>query len=181
MIKEKKDKANEVISSVEDYLIGEFGNFYEQMGGKNLYGRIFGLLLSKTQPVSLKDISARLQVSKPAVSTTAQTGAYMEVFKKVYMSDFPREDFYTVSIDFLQTLIKPGVIKISMLSEKFSKACLMISENYPDYDSNPELKDLYNRVCYIKQALLIFIEEYDKFGEKVKERISKELRIHNIN
>ena len=106
---------------VEDHIANEFGHYLEMMGAKATLGRIWGLLLTQSKPMSLKDIAFRLNVSKPAVSTTIKIGAQLELFKKVYNPEFPRESFYEVKVEFMEMIIDPGLKKLKILTDQVKK------------------------------------------------------------
>ncbi len=162
-------KNNELVRKVEDFIIDEFGSYVESVGSKVLLGRIWGLLITKHEPMSLSNISERLGVSKPAISNTISIGVHLGIFKKVYMQEYPREFFYVMNVEFLEMVIDPGIKKLSVLIDKFKKAGRMI-ENEGEI-TDEELKMTYERVDFLIRAFEIVLEEYHRFGDVVKERI----------
>lgn len=166
----------ELKEKVEDYLVNEVANYLEFVGAKPMLGRVFGLLISQTEPTSLTNIADRLKVSKPAISNTLQLGLQSGLFTKVYIPDSPREGFYTVTIDFLEMLVDPGLKKLTMLLEKMEKARqILIDEDYQKYESTT---NLYNRLDHLVKAFYILLEEYKEFGDRIKDRIGKLKEAH---
>ena len=49
-------------------IVEEMAGFFEQLGASANLGRMFGLLLTSPEPLSLETIAGRMHVSKPAVS-----------------------------------------------------------------------------------------------------------------
>jgi DNA-binding transcriptional regulator GbsR (MarR family) len=164
-----------VYEKTENILIEECGNYFEYLGAKPLLGRIFGYLVSKSEPVSLKEIAVKLQISKPSASNNLRYGVHSEMFKKVYNSDVPREDFYMLGIDFMEMMIDPGIKKLSLLGEKFNEAKKFLDENYEKIKDDEKSMLLYKRLSYLVKAFKVLLEEYHVFGEKIQERL-KELK-----
>lgn len=145
-----------------------------------IMGRIWGLLLARGEPVSLKEMAEKLNLSKASVSNYAGIGAYLGVFRKTYNPDLPRENFYEIRFeDAMETIIDPGIKKLSSLSEKFEKAAKKI-ESVPNYEESDRLKELYLRMIHMKTIFDIVIEEYELFGDKIRKRMD-ELRKYHTN
>ena len=164
-------KKIELKEEVEKLIIDEFGNYLEQIGGKTLMGRIWGLLITKSEPISLTEIAKNLHVSKPAVSTIINIAVQIGVFKKVYVQDYPRENFYQLDIDSMAMMIDPGIQKMQLLLDKFEKAISSMESSKELIKKNEDLNKLYKRLNFIKKSAEIVLEEYYIFGDKVKARI----------
>jgi DNA-binding transcriptional regulator GbsR (MarR family) len=70
-------------SPVEKELIEEFGNIYESYGLRRLQGLIVGLLLTKSEPVSLDDMVEILDRSKGPISISVRRLDDMDLVRKV--------------------------------------------------------------------------------------------------
>jgi DNA-binding transcriptional regulator GbsR (MarR family) len=70
-------------SPVEQELIEEFGNIYESYGLRRLQGLIVGLLLTKSEPVSLDDMVEILDRSKGPISISVRRLDDMDLVRKV--------------------------------------------------------------------------------------------------
>ncbi len=166
-------KNNKIYQETENILIEECGNYFEFVGAKAIIGRIFGYLVSQTKPASLKEISEKLKISKPSASNNLRFGLQAEMFRKVYNSDLPREDFYLLGIDFLEMLVDPGIKKLKILGEKFYLAKQHLDMNYEDIKDDEEIMELYNRLSYLIKAFDVLLEEYRDFGSRIQQRLSK--------
>ena len=166
-----KRKAEDLKNEVEKVIIDEFGNYLEQIGGKTLMGRIWGLLMTKSEPISLTEIAKYLHVSKPAVSTVINIAVQIGAFNKVYVENYPRENFYQLDIDSMAMMIDPGIQKMQLFLDKFQKAIDLLESSKDFTEKNEKLKQLHKRLNYIKKSAEIVLEEYYIFGEKVKSRI----------
>ncbi|MFP4529154.1 MAG: hypothetical protein ACLFQX_11415, partial [Candidatus Kapaibacterium sp.] len=135
------DKQKEIIHEVQDYLMNEYGHYFESLGAKGLLGRIFGLLAAHPGPMSLKSLAVALHVSKPAVSTTVKYGLDSGIIKKVYIKEYPRENFFEIRSDLTQTMIEPGFRKLSIMNEKLGNALDMIRRRGAEGESVDEIRD----------------------------------------
>lgn len=70
-------------SPVEKELIEEFGNIYESYGLRRLQGLIVGLLLTRSEPVSLDDMVEILDRSKGPISISVRRLDDMDLVRKV--------------------------------------------------------------------------------------------------
>ncbi len=166
-------KSFDGVERAKQYLIDEMGNFVDALGGRALLGRIWGLALSSLRPLSLKEIARKLDVSKPAASSALNIGLQREVFKKIYNPDFPRENFYEMRLHSLDMIINPGTIKLYRIYTITDDALSLIEESEIFKENNKDVIKLHKHLSYIRKCFKIFLEEYDKFTEKVKERIEK--------
>ncbi|MDA3844584.1 MAG: hypothetical protein PF588_09480 [Candidatus Kapabacteria bacterium] len=160
---------DKLLLEVEEYMTEEFANYFDKMGAKRLFGRIFGLLIVQLRPISLKECAAKLKVSKPAVSTTMNMGVQMDMFLKTQHPDFPRESFYSIGIEFMEMIIDPGIAKLNMLNDKIWNAMRMLQES--KYAKDSEIKKISERVEHLYKGFNVTIEEYKIFGDKIKQRI----------
>lgn len=158
---------------VKEFVIDEFGHFFDRLGAKGLIGRIWALLLSEKESVSLKTIASKLRVSKPAVSATLQSVEYMEIFEKRYNPDFPRENFYELKYDSLDHMVEAGDKKMKMIVATLSATIQKIENIYEGENKPEEIKTLCMRLNYMLNVYKIFDEEYAEFGRRAKERILK--------
>ncbi len=162
-----------VMQKVEDFIIDEFARYIDAIGGKVMMGRIFGLLVTKHEPMSLTQIAQRLKVSKPAISTTIKALVEIRFLQKVYNPDFPREDFYIFSHESMEMVIDPGIVKLQNLMERIDRATEMIAKESVDIDKSEGLQKLDEKLKVMRESFAIVLEEYYIFGERVKERIRK--------
>lgn len=159
------------LEKIQDFLINEMGNYVESLSGRALLGRIWGLLLTSPEPVSFKEMSRKLKVSKPAISSTVNIGLQYGVFKKFYNPEFPRENFMQLRYNSMEMLINPGIKKLNYLYEVFSDGVKLMEGMGIKNEKNMELIIMYNRMNYLKECFKIFLDEYEKMSEIVVEKI----------
>ncbi len=156
----------------QDLITNEFGDYFEFLGAKRLLGRIFGLLIANSKPVSLKEIAEKLKISKPAISTTIKYGMQTEMFKKVYVPENPREYFYTMGIDFMEMMIDPGLKKMQMFIDRISDVIKFVENSGSLNAKDADLMELYERLKYLEKAFGIVLGEYHIFGKRVRQKLS---------
>ena len=88
----------QALTDIERDLVDEFGNIYEAYGLKRLKGLIVGLLLTKTEPVSLDDMTELLGRSKGPISTSVRELAGIGLIRKVEGPE-NRRDYYVAHAD----------------------------------------------------------------------------------
>lgn len=86
------------LSTLERNLVEEFGNIYEAYGLKRLKGLIVGLLMTRTEPVSLDDMTALLRRSKGPISSAVRELANIGLIRKVEGPE-NRRDYYVAHPD----------------------------------------------------------------------------------
>jgi DNA-binding transcriptional regulator GbsR (MarR family) len=83
------------MSSIER-LIDQMGLIFQDRGEPRIAGRIFGLLLTEGDALSLQQISERLNVSRASVSTNARLLARRGAIR-LTMRSGDRQDFYELN------------------------------------------------------------------------------------
>ena len=169
----KQNKNDEILRDMEQYIAHEFGHYFDSVGVKPLLGRIWGILVIAPEPVSLKEIAEKLNISKPAVSTTINFGIQSGMIKKHFNPDFPRESFYYVEKDFIGNIVDPGIKKLQTFQDKFVKAKDKMDESEMDINENKKLKYMYERIEYMMQAFELLVDEYKNFGDIIKAKIKE--------
>ncbi len=164
--------SNEIKKEIELKLSNEFGNYVEKLGVKHLFGRIWGLLMAQSKPISLKEIAEKLEVSKPAISTTIKIGIELGLIQKSYNPKMPREFFFSLNMMSMDMIIDPGLKKLDMFYQKIFDA-LKELELHSDIISNDEdLQNLRDTLYWLVESFKIIYDEYVIYGERVKQRIS---------
>lgn len=169
----------EIKNEIELKLATEFGNYMELLGVKHLFGRIWGLLMAQNEPISLKEIAEKLEVSKPAVSTTIKIGLELGLIQKSYNPKMPREYFFSLNMLSMDMIIDPGLKKLDMFSKKIQAALKHLQDHGEIIDTDSELKKLKETLLVLTETFKIIYDEYVIYGNRVKERI-KELK-ENMN
>ncbi len=91
---------NEKRNQNHSEIVEEMAGFFEQLGASANLGRMFGLLLTSPEPLSLETIAERMQVSKPAVSVQIR-----QLEQLRYCSRLPkgsdRKQYFELNPDYL--------------------------------------------------------------------------------
>lgn len=165
--------AKEIKRDIEMKLANEFGNYMENLGVKHLFGRIWGLLMAQNDPISLKDIAEKLEVSKPAVSTTIKIGVDLGLIQRSYNPKMPREYFFSLNVLSMDMIIDPGLKKLNIFNEKIKDARKHLLEYGDIIKDDPELRSLKETLYWLEETFKIIYDEYIIYGKRVKERIKK--------
>lgn len=165
------DEAKKFFNETEDYVINSITEYMEFVGAQTTMGRIFGLLLTKSDPMSLSEITIKLGLSKPSISNSLKSGLAINMFRKVYKPEAPREDFYTMSDDFVELMLDPGLAKLDMLNKKFAEIIKKMDKNKEMIDADPELSKLYNKLKYHYLSFEILIDEYQELCKRLNTKL----------
>lgn len=165
-----------ILKKATDLFIQKHGELLELVGAKELFGRVFGLLMTQTEPISLKEIANHMQCSKAAVSSIMKMGKQAGYFHKHYNSDYPREDFWYFDLNNLENIDDPIVKNFIRIIDALKKNSLQVLEKYvSENEVDEEFKEHYNRISFIVESYQIYMDEALIMYEIVKKRI-KDLR-----
>ncbi|RMF63433.1 MAG: MarR family transcriptional regulator, partial [Calditrichaeota bacterium] len=93
------------MDEIQHGIIEDFGLGYVKFGHSELMGRVVGLLLCSTQPVSIDDICRELDVTKTPINQICRRLEDLNLIRRIRMSG-ERKYFYQISTDvFLQASI----------------------------------------------------------------------------
>lgn len=173
--------AKDIKREVEMKLANEFGNYMENLGVKHLFGRIWGLLMAQNQPISLKDIAEKLEVSKSAVSTTIKIGLDLGLIQRSYNPKMPREYFFSLNVLAMDMIVDPGLKKLNIFNSKIKDSRKHLLEYGDIIDDDPELRSLKETLEWLEETFRIIYDEYIIFGERVKDKIKKIKEKNRIN
>lgn len=171
-MKDKQKHSEQILRITQDKMINEMTSYVEMIGGQTTLGRILGLLLVTYEPISLKQISERLNLSKPSISNSIRIGVTSGMFTKVYHPDFPREDFYEMNQDFVKAMIDPALTKLEMFIDKLDTAAEEIKIHTAD-NEDVELKKMQNRLEYMSKTFKIMWDEYKEFCNRLDKKLEK--------
>jgi DNA-binding transcriptional regulator GbsR (MarR family) len=165
------EDATKLFDEMENFIMDSISDYMEFVGAQTTMGRVFGLLLTKSEPMSLSQITLKLGLSKPAISTALKQGAQINLFKKVYNPEAPREDFYSMTENFIELMLDPGLSKLGMLNEKIKDAVKKLDKKKEIVDDNEELTKLHKKLQYHYMTFEILIEEYEDLCTRLRTRI----------
>ncbi|MCW5716729.1 MAG: MarR family transcriptional regulator [Bauldia sp.] len=142
-------------------------DFVEQMGilGEDgrmprIAGRLFGLFLVETRPLSLRDLADRLRVSKASVSTNTRLLAAAGMIERVSMPG-DRQDYYRFASVPLELMLQ------EMLRHTTRVAKLLAATGDKLSDSNAEVRARLSTLAAFHEAAGESLKAViRKFGDK---------------
>ena len=160
---------------IEESLMDEMGDYFEQLGTRTMAGRILGLMIAQNKPISLKVISAKLRVSKPATIVSLYMLEQLLIIRKVYVPEYPRENFYEMSHDFYDFLFHTVMKKLDSFRD-IMDTILLLPDKYSDAVdfSEKDTKKTIAKLRAWKRGMDIYKEEFEISAHKIRQRIDNE-------
>jgi len=97
-----------------DKIIEKFGLYFSEIGLNKTYGRLFGCFMTASNPVSMRELVDRLQISKSTASTELRRLLAMGVIEKVLLPD-ERADYYQLKKNIWSENLKQKIQDIKKL------------------------------------------------------------------
>lgn len=110
--------------------IENMGLHFEEYGVPRIGGRILGLLLASTRPVSSEEISEVLETSRSSVSTNLRTLLMTRLADRVSLPG-ERSDYYVFSDDAWETILEIRLDRIESLREMAENGMQGMQDQYP--------------------------------------------------
>ncbi|MCH8486759.1 MAG: winged helix-turn-helix transcriptional regulator [Candidatus Cyclonatronum sp.] len=154
-----------------DQLVNAYAEAYQNLGYSSLMGKIVALLIATPGPLSLDEISDRLQMSKGPVSQIARKLKDHQLIEKVWVKG-ERKDYYQAVPDiFGQAFANyaASMRRNKQLGEKFQE----FSENLPEQDEQTE--HLASRMAEMKHFYELMAHHNKAFLQHWKETVKPEL------
>jgi DNA-binding transcriptional regulator GbsR (MarR family) len=173
----RNDKINieEILRQFEESMTEGFAGYLDSIGGKPLMGRIWGLLSSRTEPVSLSEISRILKISKPAVSNTINQAVSIGVIKKIYKPDFPRENFFSSETDSIDFMFKAADTKTNMILGVMDKSIKILTDCKGLQESDERIRVRYVKIMKTRMIFELIRNEYQNFIARVKSKLEENI------
>lgn len=152
-------------SSVEQDLIEEFGNIYESYGLRRLQGLIVGLLLTKSEPVSLDDMVEILDRSKGPISISVRRLDDMDLVRKVEGPN-NRRNYYASHPDIFFNNFKSNMATVRenrALAERF------LSRVDTDGDETEKTRKSLEHMQVFYDLMESFFEDFAERWREVKQ------------
>ncbi|MCH8494779.1 MAG: hypothetical protein LAT57_03995 [Balneolales bacterium] len=149
---------------IENEIINEFAQAYAVLGHSSLMGKIVALLIISQEPMSLDQISDRLEMSKGPVSQIARRLKEHKLIEKVWIPG-DRKDYYRAVDDiFGQAFL--NYMKSMMHNRQIAEKFLDVSDGSKD----PDMVHLHNRMIEM-QAFYIMMNQFNNdFLSKWREK-----------
>jgi DNA-binding transcriptional regulator GbsR (MarR family) len=160
---QKQDIINELINT--------FAEAYHNLGYSSLMGKIVALLLSSKEPLSLDEISERLQMSKGPISQISRKLKEHQLIERVWIPG-ERKDYYRASDDIFGQAFK-NYSRSMRKNEHIAQHFLQITNQNGSQDTDlmhltermQEMKEFYAMMTKHHAA---FIEEWKKTKQDYK-------------
>lgn len=157
--------AEKLIDEVEQSLSDSFGQWLDAHGGKQSIGRAFGMLLVQPEPLSLTTLAEKCHISKPAMSNAAASATQLELIKKVFNKDSPREDFYECKPALLENILASGTVKVESMFKFFEDALEKMPEN-PDF-LEKETEETRRKYLEMRDIIKFHLDSYNMIKKEL--------------
>ena len=158
-------------SPVEKNLIEEFGNIYESYGLRRLQGLIVGLLLTRSEPVSLDDMVEILDRSKGPISISVRRLDEFDLVRKVEGPN-NRRNYYTSHPDIFFNNFK---FNMKTVRENRALAERFLAQIDPEGGETQKTKESLEHMKVFYDLMQSFFEDFAERWQEVKqERLGRE-------
>ncbi len=152
-------------SPVERELIEEFGNIYESYGLRRLQGLIVGLLLTKSDPVSLDDMVEILDRSKGPISISVRRLDDFDLVRKVEGPN-NRRNYYTSHPDIFFNNFK---FNMKTVRENRALAERMLARVDPEGEETRKTQESLQHMKAFYDLMESFFEDFAERWQEVKQ------------
>jgi DNA-binding transcriptional regulator GbsR (MarR family) len=168
MDSEETDSAAESLSPLTGdapallQFIENIGLHFEEYGVPRIGGKILGLLLAASRPVSPEEMSALLQVSRSSVSTNLRTLLIAGLAERVSVPG-ERSDFYVFSDEAWETSLEMRLDGIKSLHEMAEDGLKGVDEHHP---ARARLETILAWTEMVQKAFETLIKEWQSRKEE---------------
>jgi DNA-binding transcriptional regulator GbsR (MarR family) len=152
-------------SPAEQELIEEFGNIYESYGLRRLQGLIVGLLLTRSEPVSLDDMVEILDRSKGPISISVRRLDDFDLVRKVEGPN-NRRNYYTSHPDIFFNNFK---FNMKTVRENRALAERFLARINPKGEETEKTKESLEHMKAFYELMESFFEDFAKRWHEVKQ------------
>jgi len=148
--------------SIVNELINTYAEAYQNLGYSSLMGKIVALLLAAPEPLSLDEISERLQMSKGPISQIARKLKEHQLIERVWIPG-ERKDYYRATDDIFGQAFRNyarSMRKNEQIAQKFID--LLQEAN----TSDPEVIHLQDRMEEMKAFYALMTQHNSDFISK---------------
>ncbi len=147
-------------------------DFFQTYNMNEIMGRILGLLLSSTSPLSLNSISEQLELSKASISIQIRKLEEIGYCKKSpKMRD--RKDYYFYNEEFIQWIMLSYIASKEKNQKLFEGLVNETIERKEDFLDGEEYEVIKERLVHIKEFNDVFIKILKTSFKEWEENIKK--------
>lgn len=137
-------------------VMDKFGIYFDEVGLSKTYGRMFGLFMTSTQPMSMGMLVDKLQISKSTASTELRRLLLTGAIEKVLVPE-ERADFYQVKKNIWN-------LNLNQKIQDVKKLRAIIEEIPSDVlEGLEQLNEMAGYCAFLEAELEILIKKYSKF------------------
>jgi len=141
--------------------IENMGLHFEEYGVPRIGGRILGLLLASSRPVSSEEISEVLEASRSSVSTNLRTLLMTRLADRVSLSG-ERSDYYIFSDEAWEAILEIRLDRIETLREMAEDGLQGVQDHHP---ARARLKEITAWASMVEKVYEGIIKEWQSRKE----------------
>lgn len=140
-------------STALSQFIENMGLHFEEYGVPRIGGKILGLLLISTRPVSPEEMSEVLQVSRSSISTNLRTLLMAGLAERISLPG-ERSDYYVFSDEGWETSLEMRLESIQNLREMAEEGLQGLGQNHPAQERIQEMMEWADLVTSTYEKLI---------------------------
>ncbi len=155
------------MDEIRTAIITDFGNGYASFGNSELMGRVVGLLLCATEPMTVDQIAAELQVSKSPVNQICNRLEEVKLIRRAWVKGERKYHYEIVDNVFLQ-----ASLNLSRLTEGnvqiAERNLQLLAAKYKTAKAaeRPALMVMAQRLLEMREFHRKLLESYQRFIEE---------------
>jgi DNA-binding transcriptional regulator GbsR (MarR family) len=138
-----------------DKIIEKFSTYFASVGLSKTYGRLFGIFITSSEPISMGALVKLLGISKSTASTELRRLVTMGVIEKVSISN-ERADFYQLKKDLWFQNLLQKVQDIQRLKAIIEKIPMEMRQKWQGVET------MFHYCSFIEQQLIAITKKYEK-------------------
>jgi DNA-binding transcriptional regulator GbsR (MarR family) len=138
------------------------GLHFEEYGVPRIGGRILGLLLAASRPVSSEELSEMLEASRSSVSTNLRTLLMTGLADRVSLPG-ERSDYYIFSDEAWDVILKIRLDRIESLREMAENGLQGVQDHHP---ARTRLKEITAWADMVEKAYIGILKEWQSRKEE---------------
>ena len=148
-------------NSIVTQFIENMGLHFEDYEVSRIGGRMIGLLMLATGPLSSEDMAEALQVSRSSISTNLKTLLSDDLVEKVSLPG-DRVDYYVIEPDFWQKILEHRLTSLLTVREAAQEGLVGLEQN----DSvRPQLEKIINSLDVVDEIVQRLRKEWQSHQE----------------
>ena len=148
-------------NSIVTQFIENMGLHFEDYEVSRIGGRMIGLLMLATGPLSSEDMAEALQVSRSSISTNLKTLLSDDLVEKVSLPG-DRVDYYVIEPDFWHKILEHRLTSLLTVREAAQEGLVGLEQNDP---VRPQLEKIINSLNVVDEIVHRLRKEWQSHQE----------------